>query len=160
MPIAVTAKKATGGTYVSDANRAGRTMRKASPQLAITAITGTPRSQLTRLHSCQPGTARSRENAKNVREQLVTQAIPQKNWPTHAIAMIASAQFWFICAEVKTEIEVPKPSLTAVTSVAANRIASSTSHPISAELATDCQMPFAAACSAPTVSSATCAEAS
>jgi hypothetical protein len=74
--------------------------------------------------------------------------------------MIASAQFWFIWAEVKTEIEVPKPSLTAVTSVAANRIASSTNHPISAELATDCQTPFAAACSAPTVSSATCAEAS
>ena len=86
--------------------------------------------------------------------------MPQKNWPTQAIRRIASAQFWFMSAEVKTAIELPKPSLTASTLVAANRIASSTNHPISAESATDCQMPFAAACSAPTVSSATCAEAS
>ena len=58
-----------------------------------------------------PGVARSRENAKNVREQLVTHAMPQKNWPTHAIRRIASAQFWFMSAEVKTAIELPKPSL-------------------------------------------------
>ena len=61
---------------------------------------------------------------------------------------------------MNTAIELPKPSFTAATSVAANRMASSTNQPISAENATDCQMPFAAACSAPTVSSATCAEAS
>ncbi len=86
--------------------------------------------------------------------------MPQKNWPTQAITRIASAQFWFISAEVKTAITLPKPSLTASTLVAANRNASSRNHPITAEDATDCQMPFAAACSAPTVSSATCAEAS
>ena len=86
--------------------------------------------------------------------------MPQKNWPTHAIATIASAQFWFMSAEVKTAIELPKPALTAPTWVAAKRNASSKNHPITAEIATDCQMPFAAACSAPTVSSATCAEAS
>ncbi len=74
--------------------------------------------------------------------------------------MIASAQFWFISAEVKIEIEVPSASLTAVTSVAAKVIASSTNQPISAELATDCQTPLAAACSASWVSSETCAEAS
>ena len=80
MPIAVTAKKATGGTKVSDANKAGSTIRKARAQLPRTAVAGTPVA-LTRLHSRRPGIARSRENAKNVREQLVTHAIPQKNWP-------------------------------------------------------------------------------
>src|SRR4051794_38977999 len=104
--------------------------------------------------------ARSRENAKNVREQLVTHAMPQKNWPMAAIRMIPSAQFWFIWAEVKTEIELPAASLTALTSVAANVIASRTNQPISAEMATDCQTPLAAASSASWVSSATCAEAS
>src|SRR5262249_25839617 len=102
----------------------------------------------------------SREKAKNVRELLVTHAMPQKNCPTQAIAMIASAQFWFMSAEVKTAITLPKPLLIALTSVAAKRNASSRNQPMTAEIATDCQMPFAAACSAPTVSSATCAEAS
>ena len=95
-----------------------------------------------------------------MRELLVTHAMPQKSWPIVAIRMTASAQFWFISAEVKTEIDVPKESLMAATSVAANVIASSTNQPISAELATDCQTPLAAACSASWVSSATCAEAS
>ena len=49
MPIAVTAKKATGGTYVSSPNSAGSTIRKASATLPSTAITGTPFA-LTRLH--------------------------------------------------------------------------------------------------------------
>ena len=74
--------------------------------------------------------------------------------------MIASAQPLSMSADVKTAIEVPKPSLTASTLVAANRIASRTNHPITAESATDCHTPFAAASSAPTVSSATWAEAS
>ena len=109
MPIAVTAKKATGGTKPpadggakAQAARSGRRART----LPSTAIAGTPLA-VTRLHSWWPGTARSRENAKNVREQLVTHAMPQKNWPTHAIAMIASAQFWFISAERKTAIDPP-----------------------------------------------------
>ncbi len=106
MPIAVTAKKATGGTKVSGANSAGSTIRKASAQLPSTAIAGTP-AAADPAHSWWPGTARSRENAKKVREQLVTQAMPQKNWPTQAIAMIASAQFWFMSAEVKTAMELP-----------------------------------------------------
>src|SRR3954453_12991512 len=111
-------------------------IRKASPQLPITAIAGTP--PLTRLHSFQPGMARSREKAKKVREQLVTQAMPQKNWPTQAIAMIASAQFWFMSAERNTAMEppvrgVPAPLVMAVGWVAANRNASSRNHPITAE---------------------------
>ncbi len=40
MPIAVTAKKATGGTKVSGANSAGSTIRKASAALPSTAIDG------------------------------------------------------------------------------------------------------------------------
>ena len=37
--------------------------------------------------------------------------MPQKNWPTQAIRRIASAQFWFMSAEVKTAITLPKPLL-------------------------------------------------
>ncbi len=70
-----------------------------------TAATGTP-LRLTRLHSCQPGVARSRENAKNVREQLVTQAMPQKNWPMVEIRITVSAQPSFI-EVVKMDSEVP-----------------------------------------------------
>src|SRR4029078_9868564 len=110
-------------------------------------------------HVCR-GAAWTLNTAKKSREHLVTHAMPQKNWPTQAIATIASAQFWFMSAEVKTAIELPKPALMAPTWVAAKRNASSKNHPITAEIATDCQMPFAAACSPPTVSSATCAEAS
>src|SRR5688500_12934413 len=44
----------------------------------------------------------------------------------------------------KIASDVPPPSFTAPTSVAANVIASSTNHPISPDRATDCQTPFAA----------------
>ncbi len=49
--------------------------------------------------------------------------------------MIASAQFWFISAEVKTAIELPKPGIVdrRSTLVAAKRIASSTNQPINAD---------------------------
>src|SRR3954449_4360692 len=159
VPIEVTAKNATGGTTAPLPGSAGTVSRNASPQLPSTAITGTPLA-LTRLQSWWPGMARSRENAKKVREQLVTQAIPQKNWPTHAMKMMASAQFWFMSADVKTEIELPAASLIAFVSVAAKVIASSTNQPMIAEMKTDCHTPLAAACSASVVSSATCADAS
>ncbi len=103
--------------------------------------------------------ARSRENAKNVREQLVTHAMPQKNWPTVEIRITVSAQPSSI-ALVKIASEVPPASLTASTSEAAKVIASRTNQPISAERATDCQTPLAADSSASLVSSATWAEAS
>ena len=131
----------------------------ASAHEASTAATGTPRAPLTLAHSRWPGVMRSRESAKNVREQLVTHAMPQKNWPIAEIRITVSAQPSDI-ALWKIESEVPPPSLTAPTSLAANVIASSTNHPISAERATDCQTPFAAEISASLVSSATCAEAS
>jgi hypothetical protein len=139
-------------------DRAGSVRIPARRQDPSTAATGTP-FEFTRLHNCQPGVARSREKAKNVLEQLVTQAMPQKNCPIVEIRITVSAQLFFI-ALVKMASEVPPPSLTAVTSDAAKVIARSTNQPIKAERATDCQMPWAAARSASTVSSATCAEAS
>ena len=54
----------------------------------------------------------------------------------------------------------PAPSLTASTSVAANRNASSTNQPITADQKTERQTPCAALIAAPRVSSAVCAEAS
>ena len=118
MPIEVTAIKATGGTTAPLPGSAGQGDEGAPRSCRCTAFAARPLGPRW-LQSRQPGMARSRENAKNVREQLVTQAMPQKSWPTTAIRMIASAQSWFISAEVKTEIEVPTPSLTAPTSVAA-----------------------------------------
>ena len=114
---------------------------------------------MTLAHSLLPGVMRSRESAKNVREQLVTHAIPQKNCPIAEIRITVSAQPSDI-ALWKMASEVPPPSLTAPTSLAAKVIASRTNQPIRAESATDCQTPFAAEISASLVSSATCAEAS
>ena len=138
---------------------AGRVRIPASTQEPITAATGTPRAPLTLAHSRLPGVMRSRESAKNVREQLVTHAMPQKNWPIAEIRITVSAQPSDI-ALWKIASEVPPPSLTAPTSLAAKVIASRTNQPISAERATDCQTPLAAEISASLVSSATCAEAS
>ena len=94
-----------------------------------------------------------------MREQLVTQAMPQKNWPMAEIRITVSAQPSLI-ALWKMESEVPPAVVHRVHVDAAKVIASSTNQPISAESATDCQTPFAAEISASLVSSATCAEAS
>jgi hypothetical protein len=61
---------------------------------------------------------------------------------------------------VKIAPTKPALSSTALTSVAANRKASSTNHPISADQNTERHTPCAAAFAAPRVSSAVCAEAS
>ena len=63
-------------------------------------------------------------------------------------------------ALVKIAPTNPAPSLTASTSVAANRNASSTNQPITADQKTERQTPCAALIAAPRVSSAVCAEAS
>ena len=47
-----------------------------------------------------------------MREQLVTHAMPQKNWPMHVISDDRLAQFWSMSAEMKTAIEMPAASLT------------------------------------------------
>src|ERR687895_1781791 len=140
--IDTTAKKATG-MPASLLVSAGSVISAASPQLASTAATGT-RFLLTLLQICQPGTARSRENAKKVREQLVTHAMPQKNWPIVDIRITVSAQPELI-ALVKIGIDPPDA---ASTSTAANVIANRTNQPITAEKNTDCQTPLAAEISA------------
>ena len=112
-----------------------------------------------RRNSAQPGIPRSRENAYQVREALVRPAATQKIWPTVAIRItIFAAQE--SRALVKIAITPPPASLTAPTSLAANRNASRTNQPISAEKNTERQTPWAAAIAAPRVSSAVCAEAS
>ena len=42
-------------------------------------------------HRLWPGTAPSRENAKVIRDALVTQAMPQNNWPMVEITSTALA---------------------------------------------------------------------
>src|SRR5215212_10331134 len=157
-PIDTTAKNATG-VPTSLPDSAGRLRMPARTHEPITAATGTPRLPFTLAHSRCPGVTRSRESAKNVLEQLVTQAMPQKNCPIAEIRITTSAHPSDI-ALWKIESEVPPPSFTAPTSLAANVMASSTNQPISPESATDCQTPFAAETSASRVSSATCADAS
>ena len=49
------------------------------------------RSRLTRRKIAQPGIARSRENAYQVREALVNPAAPQNSWPTVAMINTSSA---------------------------------------------------------------------
>src|SRR5947209_11967911 len=125
---------------------------------ASTAKLGT-RCLFRRLNSGQPGIPRSRENAYQVREALVSPAAPQKSWPTVAIRITA-----FAAAEVSalsmSGIEPPPPALIAFTSLAANTSASSTAQPMTADQKTERQTPCAAAIAAPRVSSAVCAEAS
>src|SRR5215212_11405074 len=157
-PIETTAKKATG-TPAALPDSAGRVRMPASTHEPITAATGTPRAPLTLAHNLLPGVMRSRESAKNVREQLVTHAMPQKNCPIAEIRITTSAQPSDI-ALWKIANVVPPPSFTAPTSLAAKVIARSTNQPISPESATDCQTPLAAETSASRVSSATCADAS
>src|SRR4029078_1393243 len=113
----------------------------------------------TRLHRCQPGIARSRENAYQERDALVRAGIPQKSWPMLEIRITSSAQPELI-ALVKTEIAVPPASLIAFVSEAANVIASRTNQTNSAAEKTDCQSPRAPLICASWVSSATCADAS
>src|SRR6266540_5351570 len=110
---------------------------------AITALKGT-RSALTRRNSPQPGIARSRENAYQVREALVSPAAPQNSCPTVAIRITSFAAHES-SAVSKIEKVVPAASLIALTSLAANRKASRTNQPISAEKNTERQTPWAAA---------------
>src|SRR5437588_9666271 len=110
---------------------AGIVMISAAIDDASTAYSGT-RWTFRRRNSAQPGMPRSRENAYQVREQLVRPAAPQNSWPTVAISSTALA-----AAEVRavsiTGIEPPPFSLIAVTLSAANTRASSTAQPAIAE---------------------------
>src|ERR671921_475795 len=155
--IETTAKNAYGNAFSSPSS-AGSVMTSAAMQTKITAYFGTPFSS-TRRRAFENGRPLSRENANVIRDALVTHAMPQKSCPSVEITTTAfSAQE--SSALPKIASDEPAPSLTASTSVAANVIASSTNHPISADQKTDCQTPRAAALAAPRVSSETCAEAS
>ena len=124
----------------------------------MTALNGT-RSRFTRRNRFQPGIARSRENAYQVRDALVKPAAPQNSWPTVAIRITSFAAHES-SAEVKMTVEYPAPSSIALTFVAANRNDSSRTQPMMAEKKTERQTPCAAAFAAPWVSSAVWAEAS
>src|SRR5829696_3002781 len=139
-------------------NRAGIAMASEATDTPITALKGTL-SLLTRRKTAQPGIPRSREKAYHVREALVRPAAPQKIWPT--VAMI-STSFAAQLSRALVKIAPTKPaaSLTPSTSFAANRKASRTNQPISAEKKTERQTPWAALMAAPLVSSAVCADAS
>src|SRR5258705_6389125 len=83
-------------------------------------------------HSFQPGTARSRLNAYPIRDMLVTQLMPQKNWPTVEMMMTALKKPGDN-ADWKMAPENPPAALIASTSVAANRKASNRIQPPMAE---------------------------
>src|SRR5215210_4460687 len=148
--IETTAKNAYGAPLASPSS-AGSVITSAATQEKTTAYAGT-RWGLSRVHMRQPGTARSRENAYVMREQLVTHAMPQNSWPIVAITTTSFCQPSE--SEVaKTAREDPAPSLMPFTSVAANVIASSTIHPPTPDQKTARQTPCAAALAAPCVSS-------
>src|SRR5262249_43019012 len=128
--IAVIAKYAHG-TPAAFPKRAGIVMISAATETAITALKGTFR-RLRRRKSHHPGMPRSRENAYQVREALVSPAAPQKSWPIVAIRItIFAAQE--SSEVVKIEMDVPPASLTAPGSLTANRKASRTIQPAIAE---------------------------
>ena len=96
-----------------------------------------------------------------MREALVRPAATQNICPTVTMIRISFAAHMSPArALVMIEFEPPPASLTAVTSLAANRSASSTNQPITADQNTERQTPCAAAMAAPRVSSAVWAEAS
>ena len=90
---------------------AGSVRISANTQLPTIARRPGSRLWLTRLHSRQPGTAPSRENAYIMREQLVTQAMPQNSWPIVEMRITTSPSR---CHRArKTAIELPPASLIA-----------------------------------------------
>src|SRR5436190_18452102 len=110
---------------------AGIAMIRANTATAITPLNGT-RSRFTLRKIAQPGIAQSRAKAYQVREALVRHAVPQKSWPMVAIRMIS-----FAAHESMELVQIAPtkaaPSLTAPTSLAANRKARSRTQPINAE---------------------------
>src|SRR5438309_2291750 len=106
-------------------------MKSAATDTAITALNGT-RWRFRRRNRAQPGMPRSRENAYQVRDALVSPAAPQKSWPIVAIRITAFAAHGS-SALLKIASEVPPAVLTALTLVAAKRNASRTVQPAIAE---------------------------
>src|SRR6266511_5081832 len=107
--IPVSAKNANGMLFLPKS--AGIAIASENTETAITALNGT-RSRLIRRKMNQPGIARSRENAYQVREALVRPAAPQKNCPTVAIRITSFAAHGSR-ALVKIAPTKPAPLLTA-----------------------------------------------
>src|SRR5919112_3410739 len=127
--IETTAKKAHGAPAALPLSAGSVTMSE-NAATASTELAGTRRLS-TLLQKRHPGIARSREKAYQVRDALVSPAMPQKICPIVAMRITSSAHPELI-ALVNTEIEVPPASLIAFTSEAANVIAISTNQPNSA----------------------------
>src|SRR4051812_1111484 len=113
--------------------------------IAQTAYTGT-RLLLTRRQRLCPGIAPSREKANIIRDADVTEAVPQKNWATHAITSRNSAHFWLI-EFVQMYVTMLPPASRAPLSPAgiANVTATRSAKPKITETTTDITMPQAAA---------------
>src|SRR5437764_2153102 len=112
-------------------NSAGIAITSDATETAITALNGT-RSLFTRRNTYQPGIARSRENAYQVREALVRPAMPQNSWP-----MVQMSSTAFAAAELSDVVIIgidPPPAVEmAFTCVDANISARSTNQPAIAE---------------------------
>ncbi len=114
MQIPVMAKNAHGKVGAASVlQSAGIVMSSAATDTAITAYSGTL-SRFRRLNSHQPGIPRSRENAYQVREALVSPAAPQNSCPTVTMIRISFAAHRSPArALVTIEFEAPPASLTA-----------------------------------------------
>src|ERR1700712_3151767 len=124
-----TAKNATGtgAPLMSPPTSAGSVMRAAMPPVNMTPFAGT-RLLVRCDHNFQPGTARSRLNANNMRDELVMHATVQKNWPTVEISRTITTQEELM-AWSKMTTTAPPPFDTASESRTANRNASNRIQP-------------------------------
>ena len=136
-PIETTAKKATGvGTSapligIRTVTRAGNVISAAMTADRMTPLAGTL-FLLSVDHSFQPGTARSRLNAKSIRDELVIQAMVQKNCP--AVEMISTMPTQPELIDWVKIVYTPPPLAdTSVGSWTANRNASNRIQPPIAE---------------------------
>src|SRR6186997_747076 len=80
-----------------------------APTIAITARLGTRFRETWRQSWC-PGTARSRENAKSIRDAEVTDAVRQKNCATQQMNSSTSAHVWPIDSDQMKTTALPTAS--------------------------------------------------
>ena len=111
----------------------------------------------TRRQSWCPGTARSRENAKSIRDADVTDAVRQKSCATQQMKSRNVPQLWPMAA---TQLVGMMYRSIVGSAGSASVTATSRMNPKKTEATTDMYIPTAAEREALCVSSATCAEAS
>src|SRR5580704_9075171 len=132
-PIEITAKKATGdgAPLTSTEISAGEVRISDTMATRITPATGT-RFSLSLDQALAAGTAPSRLKAKSMREQLVMQAVVQKNWPTVEIRRTVAPQRE-VSACWKIRATPPPPLVTSPAFCTAKRKARSRIQPPMAE---------------------------